>query len=444
MFARLFPRPKPALAPAHLAGETLAALATRCEQLMQAGRFDAAWSLVQGFDATTLDVAEYGRFAAFAGHVELAATADVAAACARFEYAFASGYEDRHLLINALLPCFEAGHLERVAWIEARLAADYAEEAEARFARAYLTLARGDYPAGFALAEARYAIAEAAHSISPWLTAKPRWQGEPLAGKRLLVHAEQGLGDAVMMARYLPRLVAQGAEVLVDCRPPLHALFAENFPDCHLLVGEVGRSIEAPFDLWTGMMSLPHHFGAMVDGFPARAGYLRPPAEAAAYWRVRVAELAPTQPRIGLCWSGNPVHPADRRRSLPFALLAAHLPGSLRFFALQTEVPSARPASLIDLSEELMTLADTAALIDEMDLVITVDSSPVHLAGALGKPTWLLLPHRYEWRWGMGGEENPWYDSVRVLRQATPGDWEGVLAETFGRRLPSWLAERGG
>jgi hypothetical protein len=108
-------------------------------------------------------------------------------------------------------------------------------------------------------------------------------------------------------------------------------------------------------------------------------------------------------------------------------------------FALQTVIPTHHPAALIDISEELITLADTAALIAELDLVITVDTSIVHLAGALGRPTWLLLPYRYEWRWGLEGERNNWYDSVSVLRQTTRGDWEGLLTDVMGRRLPDFL-----
>jgi len=399
--------------------------------------------MIEAFDAAPLDASQRARFYALAGHLALAASGDPATAILHFERAFAAGLIDRRVLINALLPYHEAGHLERAAWIEARLAEDYANDAEARFARAFVVLARGDYVPGFALAEARYELAEAAHAISPWLAARPRWQGEPLAGTRLLVHAEQGLGDAIMMARYLPLLIQKAAEVIVDCRAPLHDLLAENFPACRIVAGELGRPLDVPFDVWTGMMSLPHLFATRVESVPARAAYLAPPPEASAYWRTRVAELAPTGPRIGLAWSGNPLHPANRRRSLPFALLAAHLPAAAcRFFALQTEIPSARPAQLIDVGEELVTLADTAALIDEMDLVISVDTSSAHLAGALGKETWLLAPPRWEWRWGWAGERTPWYDSVRVLRQPSPGNWEGLLDEVFGRRLPQWLAER--
>ena len=152
----------------------------------------------------------------------------------------------------------------------------------------------------------------------------------------------------------------------------------------------------------------------------------------------RLAELAGGDaPRIGLAWSGNPTHRADRRRSIPFGHIARVVRDHplLRFFALQTSVPDSCPANLVNVSEEMVTLADTAALIAEMDLVITVDTSIVHIAGALGKTAWLLLPHRYEWRWSLAGETNNWYASVRVIRQQRIGDWDSVLEEAFGRRL---------
>lgn len=428
--------------PASTDGDALDLLAARCEQEMRAGRFDAAWALVRAFSAEALPENRRGHYAALAGHVALAASGDPAAAIVHFERAFAAGCSDRRLLINALLPYWEAGDLERTAWIEARLAEEHADDAEARFTLSFVALARGDYARGFALAEARYELAEAAHSISPWLLGRPRWQGEALTGRRLLVHAEQGLGDAIMMARYLPQLVAQCGKVIVDCRPPAVALLAENFPACEFVVGEIGRPITQPFDLWTGLMSLPQHRATTADSVPAGAGYLQVPREAAAYWRERIAELAPQRPRIGLAWSGNPAHPANRRRSLPFDRLCAFLPRCASFFALQTDVPAERPPQLIDLSSELITLADTAALIDEMDLIISSDTSIPHLAGSLGKETWLLIPPRWEWRWGMSGERTPWYDAVRVLRQPTVGDWDGLLAEVFGERLPDWLARR--
>ena len=192
------------------------------------------------------------------------------------------------------------------------------------------------------------------------------------------------------------------------------------------------------FDLWTGMMSLPFLLKVWGKDQPGRSGYLRVPPENAPYWKERVVRLSPTKKlKIGLAWSGQPNHRADRRRSIPFELMMRHVRGlPANFFALQTHVPQILPANVINVSDEMITLADTAALIEQMDMVITVDTSVVHIAGALGKATWLLLPKRYEWRWGLEGDENDWYDSVKVIRQTEHANWAAVLQDVFEHRLP--------
>jgi ADP-heptose:LPS heptosyltransferase len=144
---------------------------------------------------------------------------------------------------------------------------------------------------------------------------------------------------------------------------------------------------------------------------------------------------------VGIAWSGSKSHRADRRRSIPFDMLRPYLEGAeAEFFVLQTQVETGLPANVKNVTTELITLGDTAALINELDLVITVDTSVVHLAGALGKPAWLLLPYRYEWRWSLSGEANNWYRSVRVLRQKMTGDWPAVLEDAFTNRLPKLMA----
>jgi hypothetical protein len=209
-----------------------------------------------------------------------------------------------------------------------------------------------------------------------------------------------------------------------------------------IVVREFGQVPAVEFDCWVGVMSLPHLLGATAENIPGRGGYLKVPVDSVRYWRERVVQLARGgRPRIGLAWSGNPTHRGDRRRSIPYAVMMEAIRGvEADFFALQTHVPEDRPENLIDVSEEMVTLADTAALIGEMDLVITVDTSVVHVAGAIGKEAWLLLPYRYEWRWGLEGEGNRWYDSVSVLRQTTHGDWRGLLYSVFRDRLLNRLA----
>jgi hypothetical protein len=290
--------------------------------------------------------------------------------------------------------------------------------------------------------EARYCRPETLKWLSPTLIQATRWQREPLTGKRLFIHGEQGIGDVLMMARYLPLLEEQGATVILECPDSVRPLLEANFPRCELVPLQVGKKIEQPFDVWTGMMSLPFHFNTTANNVPSTDGYLSLPSEQAAYWHERVKQLnSGHRPKIGITWSGNPSHRFDRRRSIPFETLVLHLRrvSQVQFFALQTDVPALHPAQLVTVPDELLTFADTAALIAEMDLIISVDTSTVHLAGALGKPTWLLLPHRYEWRWSLAGEENNWYDTVRVIRQRTSGNWEELLSDVFTERLPAWI-----
>jgi hypothetical protein len=224
----------------------------------------------------------------------------------------------------------------------------------------------------------------------------------------------------------------------MEVQPEALRLLQYNFPAIPMVPREHGHLPPLAFNRWTGSMSLPYLLGSEPGRIPGTAGYLSVPPDSRDYWAQRVSALASTDfPRIGFAWSGNPNHRSDRRRSIPFALVMDLLDGRSApcFFALQTAVPIPCPPALIDVSDELITLADTAALIAEMDLIITVDTSIVHLAGALGRPTWLLLPYRYEWRWGLEGEKNNWYDTVCILRQETHGDWDGLLKEVLGPRL---------
>lgn len=405
-------------------------------------RYNEAYDLLRRFDAANAAEMERGEFLGLAGAIASAGGGGVAEAAAYFDQAIDEGLISWLLLVNAYPIYFEAGRHERVRELAEHIHDRYTDDPELIYALAWVHLARGYYPEGFRLAEVRYRLPNIARILSPALLSRPLWQGEPLTGKRLLIHGEQGLGDIIMMARYLPMFAGSGAEVLVDCREAAHTLLAYNFPDCEIISRETKKPITTEFDFWTGMASLPFHFKTTNDSVPARAGYLSIPAEQGDYWRGRVAGMVSGRaPRIGLAWSGNPNHRYDRRRSIPFGIIAPFIreKSDIDFFMLQTSSPGIHPQNLRNLSEEMLTLADTAALIGEMDLIITVDTSIVHIAGALGKATWLLLPQRYEWRWELEGEGNNWYDSVKVLRQPAHGDWEGLLNEVFGPRLKQFV-----
>ena len=297
-------------------------------------------------------------------------------------------------------------------------------------------LALGLLDDGFEMMEVRYDIPDAHRFLNQGLFQCRRWQGESLGGRRLLISAEQGLGDTVQMARYLSFLSDLNcASVQLEVQKEALELLQYNYPDIPMVERKYGEKPAFNFDAWIGLMSLPLRMKKYGKGTPGRNGYLRVPEENRAYWGSRVADLCPAgRLKIGLAWSGQPLHRADKRRSIPFEMVMRYVrEAEACFFAVQTYVPPICPNNLKNLTEELITLADTAALIQEMDVVITVDTSVVHLAGALGKETWLLLPARYEWRWGLEGEDNDWYDSVKVMRQIENGNWLPLLDDVFAR-----------
>lgn len=374
-------------------------------------------------------------------------------ACGRLDEAKASldharqvDPEDPLTAFNAYALHFELGDVPAFLQLQEDIAAGrYGDDGNA-FILATCELARDRYAAGFEILERRYDQGDAARHVNPALPAALRWRERGLdlpRDARLLITCEQGFGDTVMMARYFPQVWERlGGGLLIETQPEALALLRHNFPAIPFLGREHGKRPAATFDYWIGSMSLPYVCESEPGKIPGKAGYLTAPPEHRDYWTRRVNELTEAGfPRIGLAWSGNPAHRSDRRRSIPFSQLTPFLASwaDARFYALQTFVPSPHPAALIDVAEELVTLADTAALIAEMDLIITVDTSIVHLAGAMGRLTWLLLPYRYEWRWGLEGEGNHWYDSVRVLRQKTHGDWDGLLTEVMGSRLSEFL-----
>ncbi|MBK9348346.1 MAG: hypothetical protein IPN06_19040 [Burkholderiales bacterium] len=340
------------------------------------------------------------------------------------------------VLQTALGVYIELGNQNKIADVRARLDAIANVTG---FAYALSLLALGELETGWRHMESRYDVADALRLINQGLKQKPRWSGEPIGNRRLLISAEQGLGDTVQMARYLPMLKELcSTQIALEVQPEAISLLQHNYPECVFVERKLNEAPDVEFDCWAGMMSLPYLLRLWGKNTPGRHGYLQVPPDNLQYWKERAAQMsAGKEPRIGLAWSGQPAHRADRRRSIPFPLMMAQVKEiDACFFALQTQVPHGLPPNVIDVTEEMISLADTAALIEQMDLVITVDTSIVHIAGALGKKTWLLLPKRYEWRWGLEGESNDWYDSVTVIRQTEHANWQSVLSDVFERRLP--------
>jgi tetratricopeptide (TPR) repeat protein len=305
----------------------------------------------------------------------------------------------------------------------------------ARVGRSMQRMLMGDFASGLPEYEQRARLG-APHRFS-----QPQWYGQPLDGARILLHAEQGLGDTIQFLRYLPMVRAAGGEVILEVQPQLCRM-AEQLPGI-VAVAPAGGALPA-FAWHCPLMSLPLAFGTALDSIPARVPYLFVPEEA----KKKAGGLPwpATGLRVGLVWAGSPTHFKDRFRSIPLALLEPllRLQGA-HFFSLQVGAAAAQLATtgsvLTDLGPEIEDMADTAALIAQLDLVIAADTSVAHLAGALGKPVWVLLPFAPDWRWLLNREDSPWYAVMRLFRQSTLGDWtsvveavRGVLVETIERK----------
>ena len=305
--------------------------------------------------------------------------------------------------------------------------------AEARCNRAMSLLLAGDFSQGWRDYEARWDTPAFAPMKPPFR--QRLWQGaEPLAGRTILLRAEQGIGDTLQFCRYVPRVAALGAEVVLGVPPVLTSLLA-GLPWPVRLVDS--RHNLPPFDLHCPLLTLPLAFGTTLATIPAKVPYLAPPAEHLRLWEERVGRSS-SGPHIGLAWSGNRSHPRDRDRSMPLELLAPLAALGLKLFCLQRDLrPEDIPAyamagAIAYYGPALRDFADTAALIAQLDLVITVDTAVAHLAGAMGKPVWVLLPHPPDWRWMLNRDDSPWYPTMRLFRQPAPGDWGSVIRRLCG------------
>jgi Tfp pilus assembly protein PilF len=290
----------------------------------------------------------------------------------------------------------------------------------------------GDYPRGLPDLEWRFETRTISRRRQ---FPQPQWDGRDISGRTILIHAEQGLGDTIHMARYLPMIAARGARVVLECPAPLVRLL-QTVPGIEQII-PAGRPLP-PFDLHCPTLSLPLVFKTTVATIPAQVPYLWADSDFVGLWGRRLA-IGPDHRSIGLAWAGRPENRNDRNRSMlleQFAPLAAVR--AARFFSLQkgAAVEQARRPppgmELIDLTEELYDFADTAAMIANLDLVITVDTAVAHLAGAMGKPTWVLLPRMPDWRWMLEREDSPWYPTMRLFRQTNRGDWADVMLRVAG------------
>ena len=293
-------------------------------------------------------------------------------------------------------------------------------------------LCRMDFEAGWAAYEWRWRWPEFPEVHRA--LGLPVWHGEPLAGKRIYVWGEQGLGDSMQFAPLAAQLPALGAEVILEVPASLVGLLAHSFPGLRVVPrpdSPERLSFDGQLDYVVPLMSLPLRLGLRPQALPLARAYLRPPEGA-----VPAGLMQPhtdDKPRVGLVWAGQPRHANDHRRSLPASALAELLRlDTVNWFSLTVGARQADIAGrpdIVDLAPALADFTDTARAVERLDLVITVDTAVAHLAGAMGRPVWLLLPKVGDWRWGRSGNATPWYPATRIFRQSRLGDWSDVLEQ---------------
>jgi Flp pilus assembly protein TadD len=310
-----------------------------------------------------------------------------------------------------------------------RLRPDYPE---AHLNRSLALLSTGDFARGWAEYEWRWKMP----TIKPPKFKQPRWDGSPLAGRTVLLHAEQGLGDTIQFIRYASLLQALGGRVVLDCPVPLVEL-AASCPGVSQVVAR--GSALPPFDVWATLLSIPGLLHTTLETIPAAIPYVKADPERVRYWQQELASVPGL--RVGISWQGSKQHRGDRVRSVPltrFASLAKT--GSVRLLSLQKGLGTEQLAEAAAAGWEVLdygsrteaSFADTAALMLNLDLIVTVDSAVAHVAGALGLPVWVATPYAADWRWLRHREDTPWYPTLRLFRQPVPGDWDIVFQRLSG------------
>lgn len=309
-----------------------------------------------------------------------------------------------------------------------------------KFNLGLMLLSNGEFEEGWRMNEARWDVPELAMSRNRF--AKPRWDGSDLRGKTILLYGEQGFGDTIQFVRYIPRVREMGAKIVLGCQSELARLL-KQVEGVEQVVSKSDGGIA--FDVHCPLMSLPMHFGTNLTNIPSFESYLKADPELAAKWKERMSG-GPDRLKVGLAWAGRPTHDNDRSRSISLQLLAplAGVQG-IWFCSLQKGDASCQaqnpPAGMqiADFSADVQDFADTAAMIANLDLVISVDTAAAHLAAAMGKPTWVLLPYAPDWRWLTAREDSPWYPTLRLFRQPKPRDWANPI-----QRVAEALRERAG
>ena len=372
----------------------------------------------------------------------------------RMEEALAAGQESIRLeannpehLVNLSLIFADADDRDSALTCLLRALGLKHDHADGHLAMAQNLLALGDFDSGWLEYEWRNQT-EAGKTTMPAITSA-HWNGMKMPTGRLLLVGDQGYGDTIQFARYIPMAAERCKELIVGCSAEMRPLLA-NLSGvsqyCHRWTDIPGHAAHCR------LSSLPYLFRTQLDTIPRGIPYLKADPSRIAYWGERLADQLPTGvKRIGLAWTGRPTHPNDRRRSLPLAAFGSLADaGPAAFVSLQKPMPTrdletmTRFPGMTDISPELVDFGETAALMENLDLVITVDTAIGHLAGALGKAVWILIPKAADWRWMLDRDDSPWYPSVRLFRQQRPGDWDvpmGKLRVDLTRELAGSMAE---
>jgi len=354
---------------------------------------------------------------------------------------YAGAYSNRGIALG-----FLNRHAEALASYDRAIALkpDYAE---VYHNKSLPLLLLGDFLQGWLLYEWRWESGSSKNYFRNF--PQPLWLGDQsLAGKTLLLHAEQSFGDTLQFCRYVALVDAlvkrhsqlDTTRIVLEVQPPLLPLLASLKTKVELVAQ--GQALPA-FDLQCPLMSLPLAFHTTLETIPTEVPYLFADTDRQAIWQQRLGSKI--KPRIGLVWSGSTIHTNDHNRSIPLSLLEKLTMLDAEFYSLQKEIRDTDQQYLAQFNitahaEQLTDFAETAALVAEMDLIISVDTSVAHLAGAMGRPVWVLLPFAPDWRWLLNRTDSPWYPTARLFRQPAIGDWEGVINEVADA-LKGWIAQ---
>lgn len=356
--------------------------------------------------------------------------AQISGALADYEKALALAPAQADILSNMGLALQSKHEYDRAlaCYAEAIRLAPHFADAHWNLALCHLLL--GNYEKGWEEYEWRWARPKFTSDRRNFMV--PQWDGvAPLAGRRILVYAEQGLGDALQFLRYVPLLIARGAQVVVELPAPLYPAFCNAFEAVVVKKGEVLPEV----DFHCPLLSLPRAFHTVLESIPPNAIVPGVDEAKSRHWQERLAACKGV--RVGIVWSGNPEQQENHLRSIPLSLMVALAPANVNLISLQKELRSqaerdiVAKGSVLHFGDDLHDFSDTLALMDNVDIVLTICTSVAHLAGVRGHPMYVLLHYAHDWRWLTARSDSPWYPTAKVFRQERPGEWAPVLECAF-------------